>query len=226
MNKFFCAMLMLYSINTFAANCTVNDSDIADEYSGGCKNGLANGKGVGHGKDKYEGMFKNGNKHGKGTYTWANGDRYEGQWQDDNKHGKGTHTWPSGDRYEGMYANGKKHGHGIYYQHGIFLVQSAGYTEGEWEDGRRVSGNFVAYRDSSSPSSSSSSGNANSYCSTSDTCFETVSTRGDEVTLKCTKGNNTGQTRKIHGPNANGKWAYSLGGYHREFREAGNFACE
>lgn len=67
---------------------------------------------------------------------------------------------------------------------------------------------------------------SNSYCSTSDTCFETVSTRGDEVTLKCTKGNNTGQTRKISGPNANGKWAYSLGGYHRGFREAGNFACE
>lgn len=65
-----------------------------------------------------------------------------------------------------------------------------------------------------------------SYCSASDTCFETISTRGDEVTIKCTKGINIGRTKIIRGPNANGKWAYSSGGYHRRFREAGNFACE
>jgi hypothetical protein len=56
-----------------------------------------------------------------------------------------------------MFKNDKRHGHGILYQSEIFLVQSAGYTEGEWENGRRVSGEFVAYRDSSTSTTSSSS---------------------------------------------------------------------
>lgn len=132
MKRLLCAMLMLYSINTFAANCTVNDSDIADEYSGGCKNGLAHGKGVAQGKDKYEGMFKNGNANGYGIYTWATGDRYEGQWQDNKLNGKGIYTWVNGGRYEGQWQDGHRNGYGIYNSNGT-------REEGEWQHGKLVS---------------------------------------------------------------------------------------
>jgi len=133
MNKFFCAMLMLYSINTFAANCTVNDSDISGEYSGGCKNGLAHGKGVAQGRDRYEGVFNNGIEHGKGYYSWADGRRYKGDWRNGKQNGKGIYTWSNGDRYEGEFLNDKMHGYGVYY------FADGKRQEGEWQNNKLVS---------------------------------------------------------------------------------------
>jgi hypothetical protein len=107
-------------------------------------------------------------------------------------------------------------------ENGLYLADKSRRAEQEALAAREES-----QRAQRQQSSASSSSPGSSYCSTSDTCFETVSTRGDEVTIKCTKGMSAGQTKTLHGPNSSGKWAYgSLGGYHRGFREAGNFGCE
>ncbi len=126
-----CLFLFEYSS---AATCKVNDSDIAAEYSGDCKNGLANGQGVAKGKDEYKGEFLNGNKHGKGTYNWAKGDRYEGEWKDGKKHGKGTYISANGGRYDGEWRDDKRHGKGT------LVTPDGGRYEGEWRDDKRHKG--------------------------------------------------------------------------------------
>jgi hypothetical protein len=69
--------------------CKVLKPEIAEKYQGGCKDGMANGKGVAEGKDKYEGGFRNGLPHGEGEYTWANGDVFDGVWVDGKREGEG-----------------------------------------------------------------------------------------------------------------------------------------
>jgi hypothetical protein len=73
--------------------CKVNDSDISREYSGGCFEGLADGKGNANGRDKYLGEFKQGNKHGFGTYdNNDNNTKYVGEFKNDKKSGFGIMT--------------------------------------------------------------------------------------------------------------------------------------
>jgi hypothetical protein len=69
--------------------CEVKLPSISGTYTGDCKNGLAEGRGVSEGTDKYYGQFRKGLPHGKGTYTWAGGTYYEGQWKRGLKEGKG-----------------------------------------------------------------------------------------------------------------------------------------
>lgn len=69
--------------------CKVLMESISDEYSGACKDGLANGNGEAKGVDQYSGKFKAGLPHGNGTYTWANGDYYIGKWKAGKKNGRG-----------------------------------------------------------------------------------------------------------------------------------------
>jgi len=71
------------------SECRVLLSEISDSYKGGCKNGLAHGKGAAKGIDSYEGKFKKGLPHGMGTYTWSNGDYYDGTWKYGKRHGNG-----------------------------------------------------------------------------------------------------------------------------------------
>lgn len=130
-NLFLLFWLLAIPNLSFAENCIVNDKDIADDYTGGCKNGLANGFGTATGKDKYVGMFLNGNKHGKGTYTRANGNRYEGDWDNDKPQGKGTHTWANGDRYEGDWKNGVREGKGT------LAMANGDRYEGDWKNDLR-----------------------------------------------------------------------------------------
>jgi hypothetical protein len=70
-------------------DCKVLKSGISESYSGGCKNGLADGKGVARGIDYYEGQFNKGLPAGKGTYKWADGTYYEGHWENGNRDGSG-----------------------------------------------------------------------------------------------------------------------------------------
>jgi hypothetical protein len=74
-------------------NCKVLKPEIAVSYSGDCKKGLANGKGIAEGKDKYEGKFKEGLPNGNGIYRSANGDIYEGDFKDGMKNGNGKFTF-------------------------------------------------------------------------------------------------------------------------------------
>jgi len=70
-------------------DCKVNHPGLSGTYGGGCKNGLAQGKGIAQGIDHYEGQFNKGKPEGKGIYTWADGTRYEGQWRDGLREGRG-----------------------------------------------------------------------------------------------------------------------------------------
>ena len=71
------------------SDCKVLKPEISESYSGGCKNGLADGKGVARGIDYYEGQFDKGLPTGKGTYKWADGTYYEGHWENGNREGSG-----------------------------------------------------------------------------------------------------------------------------------------
>jgi len=75
--------------------CTVLKAEIANNYEGKCKNGLAHGKGIATGVDTYEGQFSKGLPEGHGTYSWANGDTYVGDWEQGLRHGEGTMTFKS-----------------------------------------------------------------------------------------------------------------------------------
>ncbi len=75
--------------------CKVLLHDIAQSYEGGCKDGLAHGKGSAQGLDSYVGRFSRGLPQGRGTYTWADGRVYEGEWQKGLREGKGTMTYPA-----------------------------------------------------------------------------------------------------------------------------------
>ncbi len=110
--------------------------DSAISWSGECKDGKANGKGmlkfykkkkIGFTFDgtikngefaygilevvnvmKYEGEFEDGIMNGNGTMTYKTGDKYSGSWLKGKQHGKGTYTFKDGTSYEGLWENGER----------------------------------------------------------------------------------------------------------------------
>jgi len=72
--------------------CKVLKPGIDSTYTGGCKQGLADGHGVASGSDHYTGEFKKGLPNGIGTYTWHTGEKYEGEWEKGLRDGTGTFT--------------------------------------------------------------------------------------------------------------------------------------
>jgi hypothetical protein len=100
-------------------SCRVIDDELRGTYHGGCRGGLAEGKGVAAGLARYEGEFRRGLKHGYGVKSWPWGDRYEGAFVDDRKHGRGVYTWGegtkwAGERYEGEFVADQRNGWGLY----------------------------------------------------------------------------------------------------------------
>jgi hypothetical protein len=73
--------------------CKVLLAQISGTYKGGCKDGLADGKGTAIGEDKYVGKFMNGLPEGKGVYTFKNGNEYDGYWKNGRKDGQGKFTY-------------------------------------------------------------------------------------------------------------------------------------
>mgnify|MGYP001415307371 CR=1 FL=1 len=72
-----------------ADSCRVLLKEISGTYSGGCVNGLAEGKGKATGEDTYAGSFRQGLPDGKGVYTYKNGNVYTGGFSGGKKEGKG-----------------------------------------------------------------------------------------------------------------------------------------
>ena len=129
-------LVLLAPVVALAGECKVLDPELQGRYEGGCRNGLAHGRGIAQGEAEYEGEFRNGAKHGQGVKTWAWGDRYQGGFRDDRRHGKGTYTWGSGspwagERYEGDYVADKREGNGTYWW------PSGDRFEGVWKDDQR-----------------------------------------------------------------------------------------
>jgi hypothetical protein len=91
LKRIFIVMAVISGPFAFAQqdHCKVLMPSISESYGGGCKNGLAQGKGIAMGTDHYEGQFIKGLPSGKGKYTWADGTYYEGQWNEGMREGKG-----------------------------------------------------------------------------------------------------------------------------------------
>lgn len=129
-------VLLLAASSAFAASCRVMDPELVGQYTGGCRDGLAEGYGTAKGASLYRGQFHDGKKHGTGVKAWANGDRYEGGFSDDMKDGVGRYHWGeksqwAGDSYAGEYRKDKRHGQGVY------EWASGDRYEGFWQDDLR-----------------------------------------------------------------------------------------
>ncbi len=140
------SLLMACTTAFAAAECEVVDPDLAQgTYSGGCKNGLADGYGEVSGASSYRGDFQAGKKHGKGIKVMPNGDLYVGDFDDDYRHGKGTYIWGArtpwaGDRYEGEYHRDKRQGWGA------FQWNSGDRYEGPWQNDLRMGPSVMELR--------------------------------------------------------------------------------
>lgn len=109
------ASLFVFNQTYAQKDCKVLYDAINTNYEGGCKKGLAHGKGIAKGEDTYEGNFKKGLPHGKGNYTYAEGDNYIGAWKGGERNGYGTYNDTQGGKYVGTWKDGLKHGEGTYY---------------------------------------------------------------------------------------------------------------
>ncbi len=78
-------------------NCKVLLPKIADSYTGGCKNGLADGNGEAYGIDQYKGEFKKGLPEER-VFMLASGEKYEGSWKKGLREGQGIFTLKSDGR--------------------------------------------------------------------------------------------------------------------------------
>ena len=107
------------ALSQASVKCKVLDPELQGSYSGGCRNGLAEGRGEAAGTARYSGEFKAGRKHGQGVKTWPSGDRYEGGFVEDRREGTGTYAWGprspwAGEKYSGGFRNDRRHGTGVY----------------------------------------------------------------------------------------------------------------
>ena len=119
------------------APCKVIDPELQGSYEGGCRKGLASGKGVARGVATYEGGFREGMKAGRGVKTWPWGDRYDGEFENDHKNGSGVYTWGKGTQwagqgYEGQFKDDRREGLGVY------SWPNGDRYEGQWKQDQRM----------------------------------------------------------------------------------------
>lgn len=84
-------MLLGSSFIWAQSQCEVLKKDIVGEYEGGCKKGLAHGKGKASGENIYEGTFKKGLPNGKGYILYSDGGKYIGNWKNGVRNGEGKY---------------------------------------------------------------------------------------------------------------------------------------
>jgi hypothetical protein len=82
--------IFLFVANAHAQDCQVLLASVSGKYTGGCKQGKADGNGRAEGIDMYVGQFKAGLPEGKGTYTWKSGDVFKGEWVKGVREGQGS----------------------------------------------------------------------------------------------------------------------------------------
>jgi hypothetical protein len=108
-------------------------------WSGGCKNGLADGRGSmqwfidGKPMDKFEGNLKEGWADGQGTLEREDG-RYTGDWKRSLQDGRGRFEGRDGTTYEGEWKEGKPHGDGQMQLPDGRLITGT-WVDGEFEGG-------------------------------------------------------------------------------------------
>lgn len=157
-----------------AANCrVVNTGPRPNEritWSGGCKDGFADGAGVlqwyvdEQPGSRFEGGMARGRPHGAGLYVYASGSRYEGEFAHGEREGRGILTSPTGTKLQAMFAGGIAVGSvDIHYANGAvytgaykdgardgmgkMVYSDGGVYEGAWKDGRRDGKGYMVYFD-------------------------------------------------------------------------------
>lgn len=95
------------------------DPELQGYFSGGCRDGLADGYGEARGIAQYQGSFRSGQKHGRGVMVWPWGDRYDGEFVRDAIEGNGHFSRSSTgsgarEEYIGHYVAGRRDGLGEY----------------------------------------------------------------------------------------------------------------
>jgi hypothetical protein len=86
--------------------------DDSVNWSGGCKDGRAAGRGVlqwfkdGTPLARYEGEVRDGEYNGRGTYIFANYSHYEGEFRAGRPNGIGTYTTYDEEVLRGIWTNG------------------------------------------------------------------------------------------------------------------------
>jgi hypothetical protein len=139
----------------------------AVSWSGDCKDGYANGKGVlewdaaGEGKRRleaalvrgevsgegkltyrdgsYTGTFRRGMPHGTGFFKYADGNMYEGGVDNGQSEGRGLQIALDGSTFEGEWHADKLHGRGK----AVFTL--GGSYEGEWRNGKMHGQGKIVY---------------------------------------------------------------------------------
>lgn len=88
--SFFFLYIAPVSAQNPSADCKVSLPELAGQYNGDCKNGLAHGKGDAKGIHHYVGQFKNGLPNGQGTYYYNDSVYHVGAFLDGMREGKGV----------------------------------------------------------------------------------------------------------------------------------------
>lgn len=88
----------------YGQGCKVLVDEIAGDYSGECKKGLANGMGKAIGESAtYEGEFRKGLPDGDGTLAIKDGRKYTGEWKNGEIYGFGEFTGADGKVQKGYF---------------------------------------------------------------------------------------------------------------------------
>lgn len=95
-NHFLTALFILVFVNSPVLHaqrdmdaCKVTSKNLVGQYTGGCKDGLADGKGEARGIDHYVGSFKKGMPNGSGTMYYGENEFFTGKFLDGLKEGRG-----------------------------------------------------------------------------------------------------------------------------------------